>query len=213
MWCLGDLVGYGADPLGCLQTVTAGAERCLAGNHDLGAAGRIPVDDFSGLAGTALAWTRRALGRHGLERLARLQPSDPAGPAALFHASPRDPIWEYVVATGQARIALEAARAPLTLVGHTHQPAAWGLREDGSIETVPVAGEMLLAVGAGRWLVNPGSVGQPRDGDPRAAWALYDPDDAVIHFRRTPYDVAAAQNAILDAGLPVALASRLSEGW
>ncbi|MDX6556233.1 MAG: hypothetical protein QOD86_2428 [Miltoncostaeaceae bacterium] len=213
MWCLGDLVGYGADPLHCLATCTSEAERCLAGNHDLAAAGRIPIDHFTGVAGEAIAWTRRALGPLAINRLARLQPSDPAGDVALFHASPRDPIWEYVVATAQARIALEAARAPLTLVGHTHQPAAWGLRDDGSIQTVPVAGEMLLAVGGGRWLVNPGSVGQPRDGDPRAAWALYDPDDALIHFRRTPYDVAAAQSAIIAAGLPVVLATRLSEGW
>ena len=212
-WCLGDLVGYGADPLWCLQTATAGAARCLAGNHDLGAAGRIRIDHFTGLAGAALIWTRRALGQHGLARLERLQPSDPEGPVALFHASPRDPIWEYVVSAAQARPALEAARVPLTLIGHTHLPSAWGLGADGALTAVQVAGEQTLEVGEGRWLVNPGSVGQPRDGDPRAAWALYDPDEAVIRFRRTPYDVAGAQNAILDAGLPVPLATRLSEGW
>jgi diadenosine tetraphosphatase ApaH/serine/threonine PP2A family protein phosphatase len=213
IWCLGDLVGYGADPSYCLATCTARSERCLAGNHDLGASGRIPVDDFSALARAALRWTRGELGAAGRARLDRLEPSALDGDVELFHASPRDPVWEYVVTVDQARAALEDRRVALTLIGHTHLPGAWCLTADGAMRAVRVQGEGTLQLGEGRWLVNPGSVGQPRDGDPRAAWALYDADVGTIRFRRTPYDVAAAQGAILAAGLPEMLAVRLSEGW
>lgn len=212
-WCLGDLVGYGADPTYSLSRCISDASRCLAGNHDLGADGRTPLSRFSGLAGTALAWTHERLGPVGRNKLARLSPSDPDGEVPLFHASPRDPVWEYVTTVAQARDALEDRRVGLTLIGHTHVPAAWHLTEDGAMEQVPVTAGTRLELGSGRWLVNPGSVGQPRDGDARAAWAVLDTDAGTLEFRRTPYDVAAAQTAITNAGLPLALATRLSEGW
>ena len=101
---------------------------------------------------------------------------------------------------------------PLTLIGHTHVPFAWRLTTDGAMEAVGVPSDGRLVLDEGRWLVNPGSVGQPRDGDARAAWAIYDADERLIEFRRTPYDVAGAQNAILEVGLPSLLAHRLAEG-
>jgi diadenosine tetraphosphatase ApaH/serine/threonine PP2A family protein phosphatase len=211
-WCLGDLVGYGADPVHCLSTCMRLAARCLAGNHDLGASGRLDLDDFAHHAHEALTWTRRTLGAAGMQKLDKLEPVDLEGDVPLYHASPRDPVWEYVVSAAQARASLERLEAPLTLIGHTHMPAAWRLGPDGAMDGGFAQGEGMLPLGEGRWLVNPGSVGQPRDGDPRAAWALLDPEAAVIHFRRTPYDVAAAQNAILAAGLPPMLAARLAEG-
>jgi diadenosine tetraphosphatase ApaH/serine/threonine PP2A family protein phosphatase len=121
-------------------------------------------------------------------------------------------VWEYVLEVAQARAALEHRRVPLTLIGHTHVPFSWRLTPDGAMEAVGVPPGGRLLLDEGRWLVNPGSVGQPRDGDARAAWALYEPDAGVIEFRRTPYDVAGAQNAILEAGLPEMLANRLAEG-
>ena len=130
----------------------------------------------------------------------------------LFHGSPRDPVWEYVLTTEQARDALEDRRVALTLVGHTHVPFSWRLTTEGTMESPGVPPDGRIDLSEGRWLVNPGAVGQPRDGDARAAWALYDPDEGTIEFRRTPYDVAAAQNAILKAGLPPSLAHRLAEG-
>jgi len=210
-WCLGDLVGYGAHPRETLRTCAEEASRCLAGNHDLGASGRIPLDVFTANAFAALAWTREQLGPEGRARLDALEPADPGGPVPLFHASPRDPVWEYVLSVGQARDALERVRAPLVLVGHTHVPVAWHHGEDGAMRRVGVdAGPIPLD--AGRWLVNPGSVGQPRDGDARASWALLDPEAGTIEVVRTPYDVAGAQGAILAAGLPPGLAARLSGG-
>jgi diadenosine tetraphosphatase ApaH/serine/threonine PP2A family protein phosphatase len=210
-WCLGDLVGYGADPLHTLRVCTEEATRCLAGNHDLGASGRIPLDVFSAHALAALTWTREALGPTGRAQLDRLRPVDAGGDVPLYHASPRDPVWEYILSVGQARDALERTGAPLLLVGHTHLPVAWHHGEDGAMRRVATdAGPIALT--PGRWLVNPGSVGQPRDGDARASWALYDPGAATIEIVRTPYDVAGAQGAILAAGLPAGLATRLSGG-
>jgi diadenosine tetraphosphatase ApaH/serine/threonine PP2A family protein phosphatase len=205
-------VGYGADPSHCLRTAIAGADRCIAGNHDLGAAGEVTLDAFAPWAQAALAWTREAIGAVGQANLERLEPQDVEGRVPLYHASPRDPVWEYVLEVAQARAALEDRRVPLTLIGHTHVPFSWRLTPDGAMEAVGVPPGGRLPLDEGRWLVNPGSVGQPRDGDARAAWALYDADAGVIEFRRTPYDVAGAQNAILEAGLPEMLANRLAEG-
>jgi diadenosine tetraphosphatase ApaH/serine/threonine PP2A family protein phosphatase len=205
-------VGYGADPSHCLRTAIVGAERCLAGNHDLGAAGKVSLDMFAPWARIALEWTRDAIGPVGMANLQRLAPEDPDGTVPIYHASPRDPVWEYVTEVGQARAALENRRVPLTLIGHTHVPFAWRLTTDGALEAVGVPAGGALTLDEGRWLVNPGSVGQPRDDDARAAWAIYDPEARTIAFRRTPYDVAAAQNAILEAGLPELLANRLAEG-
>jgi diadenosine tetraphosphatase ApaH/serine/threonine PP2A family protein phosphatase len=209
-WCVGDLVGYGADPVHTLGRCISEAARCLAGNHDLGAAGRVPIDDFNGTAREALEWTRARLGPVGAAKLARLSAADAGHAVPLFHASPRDPVWEYVLTTAQARAALEAVDAPLTLIGHTHTPAAWHLTPDGATVPVPLTGTVALT--PGRWLVNPGSVGQPRDGDARASWVLLDEDAGTLTLVRTPYDVAAAGGAILAAGLPGVLARRLADG-
>lgn len=167
---------------------------------------------FAPLAADAIVWTRAALGEAGRARLRDLSPADADGDVPLYHGSPRDPVWEYVVSVEQAREALEHRRVPLTLVGHTHIPYAWTLTADGAMRDVGVPPGGVLDVSEGRWLVNPGSVGQPRDHDARAAWALLDAEARTVTFRRTPYDVAAAQNAILRAGLPAMLATRLSEG-
>jgi diadenosine tetraphosphatase ApaH/serine/threonine PP2A family protein phosphatase len=148
-----------------------------------------------------------------MNRLDRLSPSDPDGVVPMFHASPRDPVWEYVTSVSQARDMLEERDTPLVLIGHTHVAGGWWLRPDGAMEEVAGRPGTVLRLGEGRWLVNPGSVGQPRDGDARAAWALLDLDAMTLEFRRTPYDVAAAANAIQQAGLPTPLATRLSEGW
>lgn len=211
-WCVGDVVGYGADPVHCLAQTMSGAERCIAGNHDLGVTGAVSLDTFADLARDALAWTREALGPVGRAKLQRLAPADPDADVPMFHGSPRDPVWEYVITVEQAREVLEYRRVPLTLVGHTHVPTAWRLTPDGAMEHPGVPPGGLLELTDGRWLVNPGSVGQPRDRDARASWVLYDPDARTVRFHRTPYDVAGAQNAILEAGLPSLLAHRLAEG-
>lgn len=211
VWSLGDVVGYGAEPVSCLATITDETSRRIAGNHDLAAAGRVPLDAFSPSAQAALEWTRGVIGPVGIAKLAKLAPSS-EGPVSLFHGSPRDPVWDYVTTDEKARAALEATDADLVFVGHTHSPAAWRLTPQGEIEGGFVGGAGTVELTEGRWLVNPGAVGQPRDGDARASWLTYDAEAATVTFHRTPYDVAGAQNAILAVGLPADLARRISEG-
>jgi len=211
-WCLGDMVGYGAHPAECLRVCVSESERCIAGNHDLAAAGRVRAEQFTPHARAAIEWTRTRLDRNSLDRLMALEPEDPDGEVAMFHASPRDPIWEYVINGDQARAAFDAHPARIMLIGHTHLAGAWRLGEDGRLDGGLVRGEETISIESGRWLINPGSVGQPRDLDPRASWAILDLEALTLRFRRTPYDVPGAQNAIQVAGLPAELGARLAEG-
>jgi predicted phosphodiesterase len=211
LWCLGDTVGYGPRPNECCAEVERRAAVCLAGNHDLVVGNRLDTADFSGDAGVAADWTRSVLTQESAAFLARLEPQGEREGVELFHGSPRDPVWDYVLSEQVAWASLQETTAALVLVGHSH--VALGLRED---EKLGVAGG--LSPGGtelelrGRWLLNPGSVGQPRDGDPRAAWLLLDLGARRASFRRVAYDVAATQAEMRVARLPEALASRLARG-
>jgi len=209
-WCVGDIVGYGADPGYAIDVCLRGAERCIAGNHDLVVAGHLPLAAFATWAQEAAAWTRIALGPDQCTRLAALDPTDTATDVHFAHASLRDPVWEYVVGPADAAASLAAATADLTFIGHTHVPAAWHRRPDGAVEALPTDATVTLT--EGRWLINPGSVGQPRDQNPCASWACFRPEGGTVEFMRTRYDVAGAQAAIRAAGLPALLADRLAEG-
>lgn len=211
VWCLGDLVGYGPRPNRCTRLVAAHADLCLAGNHDLGVLGTIAITEFSPDAAASARWTRAVLEPEARDYLAGLEPSATRSRAELFHASPRDPIWEYVVSADAAEAALAATTASVVLVGHSHVALAI-LDADGAISGgLAPAGEE-IELGRGRWLLNPGSVGQPRDGDPRAAWLLLDFRAGRASFHRVDYDVAATQREIRERGLPEGLATRLDLG-
>jgi len=211
VWCLGDLVGYGPRPNECVQAVRGRADVSLLGNHDLGVLGRLDLDEFSPDAAAAARWTRSILGDGERAFLERLAPEARRDGAELFHASPRDPVWEYVLSETVARAAFAATTAPVVLVGHSHVPLA--LLEDGSeVQGGLAPADAGVALDAGRWLLNPGSVGQPRDGDPRAAWLLLDRTAGEASFRRASYDVERTQAEIHAAGLPPALATRLASG-
>lgn len=211
-WSLGDMVGYGADPVYCARTCLTHAARCLAGNHDLAVAARIDRSVFTAAGQEALKWSSRQLGPSLRAEIGRLLPSDPGPEVSLFHASPRDPVWEYVVNDHLALENLKSVDSDLTFIGHTHVPSAWHLSAEGEVSGGQIEEPSTVDLTPGRWLINPGSIGQPRDGDARAAWAIHDTDVRQVHFVRTPYDVANAQNAILNAGLPENLANRLSIG-
>ncbi|HEY2052545.1 MAG TPA: metallophosphoesterase family protein [Solirubrobacterales bacterium] len=216
IWCLGDVVGYGAQPDECTALVR---ERCaisLNGNHDLAVTGAIDAASFSETARAAVGWTREHVSAETLEFLTGLSPEGERGGFGLFHASPRDPIWEYVLSIDQAEAGLDAQRERICLIGHSHvalfftRPPSTGRR---SFATGAQASDGdLLDLAEGEWLLNPGSVGQPRDGDPRAAWLEIDTDDQTARYHRVPYDAIAAGAAILEAGLPTALAERLQIG-
>ncbi|MEA2245104.1 MAG: hypothetical protein QOD24_4660, partial [Solirubrobacteraceae bacterium] len=212
MWCLGDLVGYGAEPDACVQLARRHAAICLAGNHDLGVTGEIGLDEFSTGAAIAARWTQETIGDANLEFLSALRPEGEEGAIGLYHASPRDPVWEYVLSALLAELCFDVQRQRIALIGHSHVALSF-VRPEGDVATgEPRRHGDELDISAGEWLLNPGSVGQPRDGDPRAAWLMLDLDRLRASWRRVEYDIAGAAAAIRAARLPDSLAERLGYG-
>lgn len=215
VWCLGDMVGYGADPDWCTEAILSRADACLLGNHDLAVLGEIDIASFSENAAAAVAWTVENAAAETLELLRGLAPAASREGFGLFHASPRDPVWEYVLSIDQAEAGLDAQEERIGLIGHSHV-ALFFTRPVASRPTYAHGAQAtagaLLDLDSGEWLLNPGSVGQPRDADPRAAWLELDTDEWTARYHRVPYDIAAAAAAIRAAGLPDALAERLGVG-
>jgi diadenosine tetraphosphatase ApaH/serine/threonine PP2A family protein phosphatase len=210
VWCLGDTVGYGPRPNKCCEIVQARAELRLVGNHDLVVLGELAVSDFNDEAAAAATWTAEVLTPEARAFLAHLKPLATREGVELFHASARDPVWEYVLSEDAARATFELTEAPVVLVGHSH--VALALTFDGTEVAgglAPAGTEVDLG---GRWLLNPGSVGQPRDGDPRAAWLLLDLERRFAQFHRVAYPVERTQEEMRERGLPRALAARLERG-
>jgi predicted phosphodiesterase len=215
IWCLGDLVGYGAQPDACVARVAEVARRCLAGNHDLVVRGDIDIDYFAMSAGVAARWTVKVINDATREYLRPLAPLGQVDGIGLFHASPRDPVWEYVLSIRQAADCLTAQPQRVCLIGHSHVACHFSRPNGGGADSTD--GELApagttLELAEGNWLVNPGSVGQPRDGDSRAAWLMLDTDRWTASFRRVEYPIEEAAQAIIEAGLPRQLADRLYEG-
>lgn len=219
IWCLGDTVGYGANPAECLDLVRDRCEVVLAGNHDLAVAGdpRSAEQVEPGLwAGGPGAGIRHALATVGDERIAYLRTLEPSrllDNVELHHGSDRDPVWEYVRTVESATAHLQLQQRELGAVGHTHMPLLWELAPGATAATgglMPDGSSVVLARGTRR-VFNPGSVGQPRDRDPRAGWATL--DKGTLTFRRTAYDIDRARAAIVAAGLPQETGDRLVIGW
>jgi predicted phosphodiesterase len=211
LWCLGDVIGYGPRPNKCCALVEARADVCLAGNHDLAVVGTLDMEEFHGDAARAARLNRDVLTPESHAFLASLKPYGSAHGVALYHASARDPVWEYVLSDDAALATLAIAGTPLVLVGHSHvalRITASGADVGGGL--APAGTVVELA--DGQTVLNPGSVGQPRDGDPRAAYLLLDLDGGRAEFRRVEYDVARTQREMEDAGLPRPLAARLGLG-
>ncbi|TML96605.1 MAG: metallophosphoesterase family protein [Actinobacteria bacterium] len=211
LWCLGDVVGYGAKPNECCAIVAERARVCLGGNHDLAVRGTIDLDEFSGDAGAAARWTRGVLTGEALAYLNTLEPRGEAAGVALFHGSARDPVWEYVLSDEAAVTTLLLTEEPVVLVGHSHVALQVVLRELLVEGGLAPDGTELELTGA-RWLLNPGSVGQPRDGDARAAYLSLDLAAERATYHRVEYDIERTQAEIREAGLPELLALRLSFG-
>jgi len=208
LWCLGDIVGYGPEPSACLSLLREYPHVCVAGNHDWAAAGSIDTADFNPDAAAACKWTAGQLTSAEKKYLQELPLTATRGDFTLAHGSPRDPLYEYIFSAVSAEDNLRGLGTAHCLVGHTHVPAVFR-SEGGSCrrESLPP----VLRLG-GRSIINPGGVGQPRDGDPRASYAIYDDAGRVIYSYRVPYDIAAVQEKMNRAGLPEYLSLRLSEG-
>ncbi|MEA2673841.1 MAG: hypothetical protein QOI92_1033 [Chloroflexota bacterium] len=211
VWHLGDVVGYGPDPDGVVDRLRSIGAVGVRGNHDAAAAGGTEIDWFNPDARRAMEWTRTAIAPATRDWLAALPERRTIDDFDLVHGSPREPIWEYITSRDVAQANLALLASPVGLHGHTHIPVAW--IEDGDrVELVRPRGNGILELGGRRALVNPGSVGQPRDGDPSASYLILDPAAGRVSWHRVAYDFTAVQAAMRDAGLPAALRARLAVG-
>ncbi|MEK6276969.1 MAG: metallophosphoesterase family protein [Actinomycetota bacterium] len=215
IWCLGDVVGYGAQPDGCAELVKQRCDTCLVGNHDLAVLGELDVSSFSSAAAAAVTWTQETAEQATMDFLRDLEPAGERSGVALFHASPRDPVWEYVLSIEQAEHNLEVQPQRVALIGHSHVALFFSGPEPGGaggVRGVQADDGATLDIAEGRWLINPGSVGQPRDGDSRAAWLELDTGEWTARYRRAEYDIDLAAGPIAESDLPRHLADRLYLG-
>jgi predicted phosphodiesterase len=212
IWCLGDLVGYGAQPNECVELAASSVDLCLIGNHDLVVIDKLNIADFSMNAATAAEWTKQELTADARQYLEKLDPADDEQAIGLYHASPRDPVWEYVLSSMAADDCFRQMKPRVGAVGHSHVALAFWRKGDSATAGAQSEAGASLDVSEDRWLVNPGSVGQPRDGDPRASWLLIELGSWEITWRRTEYPIDEAADAIREAGLPAQLADRLYYG-
>jgi predicted phosphodiesterase len=214
VWCLGDVVGYGPDPNECVERLRELPHLCLAGNHDWAALGRLDIRTFNPDARRAVDWTRETLTDENTRWLKALPTTFVIGQYTLVHASPREPIWEYILEPLVAALNFPHFETPYCLVGHTHQPVIYELISDhGDTEVHKPVYDKLLHFNGHRQIINPGSVGQPRDADPRAAYAILDFERNTWEPRRIDYDVTATQKRMRDYDLPERLIARLEHGW
>jgi diadenosine tetraphosphatase ApaH/serine/threonine PP2A family protein phosphatase len=216
VWCLGDMIGYGPDPNAVLERLRGlpNLTCCLLGNHDVALLGDMNFAVFNTEARKSLIWQQESISAENLAHL-RTLPQDTLvrEKVTLAHGSPRDPVWEYILNTLVARLNFEAFETPYCFVGHSHIQCYFQLdltRDRVSLEIPPVNHVVKLSP---RAILNPGSVGQPRDRNPHAAYAIYDSTEETWEPRRAAYDFEAVQKRIRAAGLPEKHASRLADGW
>jgi predicted phosphodiesterase len=215
VWCLGDVVGYGPCPNECISRLRSLSENlCVAGNHDWAAISRISIAEFNPSAQVACRWTSEELVAENSAYLGGLPTRVVEADCTLVHGSPREPIWEYIIYPSTAQLNFQFFDTRLCFVGHTHAPAIF--REETSSRkfeiSIPVPGAA-ISLDQDRLIINPGSVGQPRDGDPRAAYMILDPESSTIEYQRVAYDISSTQQLMVDQGLPESLINRLDFGW
>ena len=207
-WCLGDIVGYGPEPVACVDQLRALNASAILGNHDAGAIGTIGLERFNDLAASACRWTTGQLTAEARGFLESLPLTITEAPFTLVHGAPRAPLWEYLLSAPQAEAAWQAVSTSAVLVGHSHLP--FFCQEGAAPQRANDA--TVIPITDGRLVINPGSVGQPRDGDPRAAYAVYDDGEGIVEMRRVGYDVAATQLRMRELRLPEPLIARLARG-
>ncbi|MDQ3880449.1 MAG: metallophosphatase family protein [Chloroflexota bacterium] len=211
VWVLGDVVGYGPHPNQVIAALQSVGARTVLGNHDGAAIGTVDPKDFNPDAGRAIAWTGTAIDDNARSYLSALPEVRTDGDLTAVHGSPRDPIWEYVTSSQIAALNFKAFETRVCFFGHTHLPVVFRL-DDDTVRTVQVTPGQPVELDSKRCLINPGSVGQPRDGDPKSSYLVLDTEQATLDYRRVAYDVEATQRAMRDVGLPPRLVERLSYG-
>ncbi len=215
IWFLGDLVGYGPDPNECVALMREQDHIALSGNHDWAVLGKLDIDSFNDYARHAVLWAQEILEEDARAYLDELPPSLIPHPSfSLAHASPRQPIWEYILDRSTADANFEYFETPYCLVGHTHVPVVFEMiAGERTYMLHPLYDEPWHLNGQHRCIINPGSVGQPRDSDPRAAYALLDLEKMIWTYRRVPYDIEETQRRMRQHGLSERLIARLAFGW
>ncbi len=214
VWCLGDLVGYGPDPNECIERIAQLPNlQCIIGNHDAAAVGKIEVDAFNPEARKTVLWTRERLTPANQEYLNNLPERVNLELITLVHGSPYRPIWEYLLDTRTATLNFEYFDTPYCFVGHTHLPVIYYLPDDRTAAQLLMPEHFSQMTMAPRAILNPGSVGQPRDRDPRAAYAILDLTDYTCEWRRVTYDIQSVQERMRIQDLPERHITRLTAGW
>ena len=212
IWCLGDIVGYGPDPHECIELLRKTDHICVAGNHDRAVIGKMDMTSFNTYAAEAVNWTTGKLSIGDITYLNNLPESIEDDDFLLVHGSPREPIMEYILSMSVARQNFDCFRTKYCLVGHTHVPKAYSLDEEDNFTATKLLPNVKLITGETRLIVNPGAVGQPRDGNPEASYAIFDNRTKIIQLRRVSYDIRQTQDRIMKSGLPPRLAARLETG-
>ncbi len=211
VWVLGDIVGYGPQPNEVIRVLQELGARSVLGNHDGAAIGTVGTDDFNPEAAAAIRWTSTVLDDNAKAYLSSLPEVRREEPLTAVHGSPRDPIWEYITSTSIAMANLDAFDTPACLFGHTHQPIVFVANEGRGTALAAIPDEP-MPLDADRVLLNPGSVGQPRDGNPTSSYLMLDTDANTAVFRRVAYDIELTQRLMRDVELPPRLIERLSWG-
>ncbi len=212
MWCLGDIVGYGPDPHQCIELLCQHKHVCVAGNHDWAAIGKAAISEFNPDAAVACRWTAQQLSPEDVKYLESLPVVIQKEEFTLVHGSPREPIWEYLISVSSAKENFACFQSQFCLVGHSHVPMVFKHDETGTCSFSQFMPNVGLVLGKNRLIVNPGGVGQPRDGDPRASYAIYDSETGMVRLYRVPYDVGVTQTRMVKQNLPIRLVARLSQG-
>ena len=213
LWCLGDIVGYGPEPHACVELLRRHKHVCIAGNHDLAAVGKIGISSFNAPAAQACQWTTQQLTAEDVEYLESLPLESKQGDFSLVHGSPRQPVWEYLISVDDACDNFSYLGTEFCLVGHSHLPLVFGQDRSGHCTGGRLSAETKLGYAGQRLIVNPGGVGQPRDGDPRASYVIYDSDCQVMYHYRVSYDVSSTQAKMRELRLPASLVLRLTYGY
>jgi diadenosine tetraphosphatase ApaH/serine/threonine PP2A family protein phosphatase len=212
LWCLGDVVGYGPNPRQCIELLRQHKHICIAGNHDLAAIGKLDTSYFNPDAAAACRWTARQLRPEHIVYLSNRPFVIEKDDFTLVHGSPREPIWEYLISINAARENFNRFKSRFCLVGHSHVPLVFKCDEKGDTYYNPLLPDIGLVLARSRSIINPGGVGQPRDGDPRASYAIYDDEAGMLRLHRVNYDISATQAEMMKHGLPMRLVTRLSYG-
>ena len=212
VWCLGDIVGYGPDPCQCIELLRQYNHVCVAGNHDWAAIGKLATSEFNPDAALSCRWTSKQLSSVEVKYLEDLPETIQKGDFTLVHGSPRQPIWEYLKSVSIAKENFDYFQSQFCLVGHSHMPMVFKYDENDTCSSSHFTSNIGLALGKNRLIINPGGVGQPRDGDPRASYAIYDDETGMIRLYRVPYDISLTQTKMVRHNLPMRLMARLSQG-